>query len=96
MHADTSVDVHHAPTHVVSYNPDAPSEEWGWHGGWRDFAPKHEILLWIGVVGLVAMGLFGNHNMAIYDWWILAIAALMAGWIVWRRIAHRREVRRRL
>ena len=22
---------------VVSYNPDAPSEEWGWHGSWQEW-----------------------------------------------------------
>ena len=34
---------HHAA--VVSYNPDAPSEEWGWHGHWGEFAPRGKAQL---------------------------------------------------
>ena len=89
------LDVHHAPTHVVRYNPDAPSEEWGWHGEWRDFAPRSEILLWIGVLGLIMLAVFGNQVSHVEDYWLISIAVLMAAWIIWRRVAFKRERRRR-
>ena len=90
-----AVEAHHAPTHVVRYNPDAPSEEWGWHGEWREFAPRHEILLWIGVIGLILLAVFGNQVSHVEDYWLISIAVLMAGWILWRRAAFKRERRRR-
>ncbi len=93
VHGD--LDVHHAPTHVVRYNPDAPSEEWGWHGEWRDFAPRSEILLWIGVLGLIMLAVFGNQVSHVEDYWLISIAVLMAAWIIWRRVAFKRERRRR-
>ena len=92
---DSSVELHHAPTHVVRYNPDAPSEEWGWHGQWRDFAPRSEILLWIGVAGLIMLAVFGNQVSHVEDYWLISIAVLMAAWIIWRRVAFKRERRRR-
>ncbi len=52
---------------VVSYNPDAPSEEWGWHGSWQDMAPRGSaFLLWLGVAGLVLL-IFGNQESKVED-----------------------------
>ena len=89
-----------ATTHhgaVVSYNPDAPSEEWGWHGSWREkIAPRgSRVLLWIGVLGLLLMAFFGNHESRVEDYWMVTIAALMAIWIVAGEIHIKRERRRR-
>ena len=80
---------------VVSYNPDAPSEEWGWHGSWREFAPRgSRALLWLGVVGLLLF-LFGNQQSMVEDWWLLAIAGLMAAWLIWGEIKIRKDRARR-
>jgi hypothetical protein len=76
-----------ATTHhgaVVSYNPDAPSEEWGWHGSFR-----------LGVVGLLLLAFFGNHESQTEVYWLTTIAALMAIWIVAGEIHIKRERRRR-
>lgn len=84
------------PGQMVPYNPDAPSEEWGWHGSWREFAPRgSRILLWLGVVGIVLMALFGNHESRVEDYWLLTIAALMAIWLVAGEIRIRKERARR-
>ena len=80
---------------VVSYNPDAPSEEWGWHGSWQDMAPRGSaFLLWLGVAGLVLL-IFGNQESHVEDWWLLAIAGLMAIWLIMRRRAWKKERARR-
>ena len=80
---------------VVSYNPDAPSEEWGWHGSWQDMAPRGSAaLLWLGVAGLVLL-IFGNQESHVEDWWLLAIAGLMAIWLIAGEIRIRKERARR-
>ncbi len=85
----------HTTGHVVSYNPDAPSEAWGWHGSWREFAPRgSRFLLWLGVVGILLF-LFGNHISHVEDWWLVAIAALYAGWLIRGEVKIRRDRRRR-
>ncbi len=106
--AGTSIEPHGSPganaevatTHhaaVVAYNPDAPSEEWGWHGSWREsIAPRgSRALLWLGVVGLLLLAFFGNHESNVEEYWLCAIAALMAVWIVAGEISIKRERRRR-
>lgn len=81
----------------VAYNPDAPSEEWGWHGSWRErIAPRgSRALLWLGVLGLLLLAFFGNHESNVEVYWLVAIAALMAVWIVADEISIKRERRRR-
>jgi hypothetical protein len=96
---DHAVDEHGAlePAHhaaIVAYNPDAPSEEWGWHGHWSEMAPRGKaILLWLGVFGLVCLALFGNQVSHVEDYWLIVIAILMAAWIVRGNIAMRRKRR---
>jgi len=86
------VPAHHAA--LVSYNPDAPSEEWGWHGHWGEFAPRGKaMLLWLGVIGLVCLALFGNQVSHVEDYWVLGIALVMAAWIVRSNMAARRKRR---
>ncbi|WP_196073151.1 DUF2631 domain-containing protein [Nakamurella alba] len=59
---------------VVSYNPDAPSEEWGWHGTWQDFAPKGKnALLGLGAAGLLLM-IIGNHRSNVENYFLIAFA----------------------
>jgi hypothetical protein len=80
---------------VVSYNPDAPSEEWGWHGSWQDIAPRGSAaLLWLGVAGLLLL-IFGNQESKVEDYWLVVIAALMAIWLVMRSRKHKRDRARR-
>lgn len=78
---------------MVSYNPDAPSEEWGWHGHWSDFAPRgRRMFLWFGVLGLLLLTQ-GNHVSHVEDYFLVIIAILMAGWIVMGERAHKRKRR---
>ena len=79
---------------VVTYNPDAPSEEWGWHGHWRDFAPTgSRILLWAGVALLFLLN-FTTHVSHTESYYYNGIAILMAAWLVSRDVSHRRKKRR--
>ncbi len=85
---------HHAA--LVSYNPDAPSEEWGWHGHWGEFAPRGRfLLLALGVVGLLLMAIFGNHVSHVEDYFLVLIALLMAAWMARTELARRRDRRLR-
>lgn len=85
---------HASHGHVVSYNPDAPSEEWGWHGSWRQFAPKgSRLLLWLMVAGIFLM-LFGNHVSRVEDWYLAAFGVGMAVWLL-RKDARIRAERKR-
>ena len=78
---------------VVSYNPDAPSEEWGWHGHWIDFAPRgRRILLWLGVFGLLLLT-WGNHVSHVEDYFLVISAIIMASWIVMSERANKRKRR---
>ena len=82
---------------VISYNPDAPSEAWGWHGSWREgIAPRgSRILLWLAPIGLVLMALFGNHESNVEDWWMFSLAALTALWLVAGEVSIRKKRARR-
>jgi hypothetical protein len=80
---------HEAP----SYNPDAPSEEWGWHGHWADFAPRGKfLLLGLGVAGLLLM-LLGNQQSHVEDWFLVIIAFLLAAWMTYSYVQHRKQRR---
>ena len=80
---------------VVSYNPDAPSQEWGWHGSWEQFAPRGStLLLGLGVFGILVMVL-GNHQSHTEDWWLVVIAIAMSVWMVRRARAAKRDRARR-
>ncbi|GGL95653.1 DUF2631 domain-containing protein [Nakamurella endophytica] len=91
-HGDVVPVAHAEP---VLYNPDAPSEEWGWHGHWSDFAPRGRfILLAVGVVGLLLM-IIGNHQSHVEDWWLAGIAAALAVWMAYGYRERARARRRR-
>ena len=78
---------------VVTYNPDAPSEEWGWHGHWSDFAPRGRfLLLGLGVVGLLLM-VFGNHQSHVEDYFLVIIALILAFYMYrsWQVTKRRRR-----
>ena len=82
-------------TTLVHYNPDAPSAEWGWHGSWREFAPKgSRVLLWIGVLVMFAM-LIGNHVSHVENYYLIVVGLLMAFWLLRTEVSIRRERRRR-
>lgn len=87
----------HTAHDVVRYNPDAPSEEWGWHGSWREsIAPRgSRLLLGLGVVGLLLLAFFGNHVSHTEDYWVVAIALLMLAWMVAGEAKVRADRRRR-
>jgi len=79
---------------LVRYNPDAPSEEWGWHGHWSDFAPRgRNLLLGLGVVGLLLMVVIGNHQSHVEDYFLVLSAVAMAAWMVRGTLAKKRERR---
>lgn len=79
---------------VVSYNPDAPSEEWGWHGHFSDFAPRGRfLLLSLGIVGLLLMTI-GNES-HVEDFYLVGIALVMAVWMYRSFRARKRDRRLR-
>ncbi len=76
-HGEVEV-AHHGA--MVSYNPDAPSEEWGWHGHFSDFAPRGRfLLLSLGIVGLLLMTI-GNVS-HVEDYYLVGTAVIMAAWM---------------
>ena len=76
----TTTEVEHAPAHL-SYNPDAPSEEWGWHGSWRQFAPRGStIMLSLGVLLLVLQN-FTIHASHVESFYYNGLALIGAIWI---------------
>ncbi len=90
-HSEVAVPSRHP--HPV-YNPDAPSEAWGWHGQWADFAPRgRNILLGIGTLVMFAM-LIGNHQSRVEDYWLVAIGIGLGVWTVISYLGERK--RRRL
>jgi len=77
------------------YNPDAPSEQWGWHGEWREFAPRgRTILLSIAALAMFAM-LIGNHSSHVEDWWLGVTGVSIVVYIVVSQRAANRARRRR-
>ncbi len=85
--------VHHRA--VLRYNPDAPSEEWGWHGQWKLFATRGSRLLLVLFTAVTFLMLFGNHVSHVEDWWLVGIGLAMIVWLVSREAAARRERRLR-
>lgn len=85
----------HGGGHVLRYNPDAPSEAWGWHGEWKLFASKGSRLLLLMFTAVMFLMLFGNHVSRVEDWWLVLIGAGMLIWIAAREVAARKERRRR-
>lgn len=78
---------------VVRYNPDAPSEEWGWHGSWRVFAPRgSNILLSLGVI-LLFLQNFTIHQSHVESFYYNGLALIGALWIV-HRVRSGRKMRR--
>lgn len=84
---------HHVP--ALRYNPDAPSEEWGWHGEWRLFASRGSRALLALFTAVIFLMLFGNQVSHVEDWWLVAIGSLMVIWLVAREAGARRERNRR-
>lgn len=80
---------------VLRYNPDAPSEEWGWHGQWKLFARRGSRLLLGVFTAIIWLMLFGNHESHVEDWWLVGIGLAMIIWLVSRQAAARRERRLR-
>lgn len=90
-----AVEQHRSGGELVRYNPDAPSEEWGWHGEWRLFAAKgSKTLLVIFTLTMFAM-LFGNHVSRVEDVYLVLIGLGMVVWLAWREAAARRRRRTR-
>ncbi|MGI8416370.1 MAG: DUF2631 domain-containing protein [Nakamurella sp.] len=81
--------VSHLP--ALSYNPDAPSEAWGWHGEWRLFASRGSRLLLGVFTAMIFLMIFGNQVSHVEDWWLAGIGILMVIWLVSREAAARRE-----
>lgn len=94
-HRDDSALAPHSSPAPVRYNPDAPSEEWGWHGEWRVFAAKGSKTLLVVFTLVMFALLFGNHVSRVEDWWLVLIGLGMIVWLVWREAAarHRRRTR---
>lgn len=92
--AGTGLSVSEAGQHAVArYNPDAPSEEWGWHGSWRVFAPRgSNIILSLGVI-LLFLQNFTIHQSHVESFYYNGLALAGALWIV-HRVRSGRKMRR--
>ncbi|WP_343074506.1 DUF2631 domain-containing protein [Nakamurella aerolata] len=93
--AHLPAEAEHGSGHVLRYNPDAPSEAWGWHGEWKLFASKGSRLLLLVFTAVIFLMLFGNHVSRVEDWWLAVIGVGMLIWIASREVAARKERRRR-
>lgn len=80
---------------VLRYNPDAPSEEWGWHGQWKLFASRGSKVLLTVFTAVIFLMLFGNHVSHVEDWYLLATGVALIIWLGSREAGARRERRRR-
>jgi Protein of unknown function (DUF2631) len=81
--------------HHVHYNPDAPSEQWGWHGTWREFAPRgRNILLGLFAATMFLM-LIGNHVSRVENYYLVGIGILMIIWMVRGNLETKKARRRR-
>lgn len=84
-----------AVPHPLTYNPDAPSEEWGWHGQWKLFASRGSRLL-LGLFAVVMLlMLFSNHVSNVENWYLIATAAVLFIWIGSREASARKARRLR-
>ncbi|MGY1609071.1 MULTISPECIES: DUF2631 domain-containing protein [unclassified Geodermatophilus] len=54
-------------------------EDWGWHGRAGKWA---QIVGWLMTLAILSY-LWGNHEARMEDLWLLAIAGLMAGSLLW-------------
>lgn len=79
----------------VRYNPDAPSEAWGWHGEWRLFASKGSRILLAVFTAVILLMLFGNHVSHVEDWYLILFGVGMIVWIASREASARKARRRR-
>ncbi len=78
--------------HLVAHrDPHAePSVEWGWHG---TFPRAARIGGWAFVVIFLTM-LIGNHEGRVEDLWLIGLALLTAGVLVYDRVRRRTSWRR--
>lgn len=85
---------HAATPPAVRYNPDAPSEEWGWHGSWRVFAARGStFLLGLGVFMLFMLN-FTEHQSHVENYYFNGLALIGLIWIV-MRVRSGRKMRQR-
>jgi hypothetical protein len=87
------VPAHHAAP--MTYNPDAPSEQWGWHGHWSLFASRGSRVLLIVFTAVILLMVFGNHVSHVEDWYLVGTGAAMIVWLVSREMRARKHRRLR-
>lgn len=76
---------------VYARDPAAePSVEWGWHG---TFPRVSRIGGWAIAVILLLM-LIGNHRGRVEDLWLVLLAAIVVGALVWDAVRRRTSWRR--
>jgi hypothetical protein len=80
---------------VLRYNPDAPSEDWGWHGQWKLFASRGSKVLLTIFTAVMFLMLFGNHVSHVEDWYLVTTGVTLIIWLGAREAAARTERRRR-
>lgn len=82
-----------ATPHPPTYNPDAPSEQWGWHREWKQGRGSTILLALFAVV--ILLMLFGNHVSNVENWYLIITAVIMFVWLGFRQSAARKARRRR-
>jgi|GEM_PF-530684 len=76
---------------VPAYDPAAePSAEWGWHG---TFPRSARVGGWATAAVLLLM-MIGNHRGRVEDLWLIGLAAVVVGVLVWDLMRSRTSWRR--
>lgn len=98
MHVSSAIEQSHESTTtanghgVVAHDPHEPHErpeDWGWH---QEFKIVPRVLGWIAVVALLLM-LIGNHSGNVENLWVIAIAALIAAYLIRDEVNRRKAWR---
>lgn len=91
MTESKELDVH--GEHAVAHRNDPlaePSAEWGWHG---TFPRTTRIGGW-AIAAILLLMLFGNHTGHVEDLWLVALAVIIVGALVYDQMRRRTSWRR--
>ncbi|HEY3262041.1 MAG TPA: DUF2631 domain-containing protein [Pseudonocardiaceae bacterium] len=76
---------------ALAHDPRAePSAEWGWHG---TFPRASRIGGW-AIAAILLLMLIGNHRGRVEELWLIGLAAVVVGALVWDQMQRRTSWRR--
>lgn len=89
----TDLDRSNTPHPTPTYDPQAPSAAFGWHGHFSDFAPKGSRILFILFALTMFAMLIGNHVSRVENYYLIGTGLLVLCWLAVRTSASRRRRR---